>query len=111
MLSINDKTNDQAIVSLCTDLTKRCSAPIILVSDDTNARTMAEIEGLASLSLVQLVGQLHGLTRSSASHEADAEYIYHISAPELRHLLLQPNALHSLSREAISQILPGAHVR
>ncbi|KAL9932191.1 hypothetical protein V8E36_008963 [Tilletia maclaganii] len=48
-------SNDQLIVDLCVDLAATTSLPVWLLSNDTNARTHAEIEGIRALELEVIV--------------------------------------------------------
>ncbi|KAK0545479.1 Origin recognition complex subunit 2 [Tilletia horrida] len=49
------KTNDERIVELCVSLASSTSLPVWLLSNDTNARTHAEIEGIRALELDNII--------------------------------------------------------
>ncbi|KAE8265929.1 hypothetical protein A4X09_0g6418 [Tilletia walkeri] len=51
------RTNDELIVDLCVSLAASTSLPVWLLSNDTNARTHAEIEGIRALELENIVRQ------------------------------------------------------
>ncbi|CAD6923908.1 unnamed protein product [Tilletia controversa] len=49
------RTNDEQIVDLCVSLAASTTLPVWLLSNDTNARTHAEIEGIRALELENIV--------------------------------------------------------
>ena len=51
------QTNDQTIVALCSELSRE-HARVLLVSNDTNARTLAEMQGASTLDLKTVVEKL-----------------------------------------------------
>ncbi|KAK0537417.1 Origin recognition complex subunit 2 [Tilletia horrida] len=59
--SLLTKTNDEVIVDLCVSMAASTGLPIWLLSNDTNARTLAEIEGIRGLDLENV---LRGSTAS-----------------------------------------------
>ena len=69
------KTNDQIIVALCADLYRRCNAQVMLVSDDTNARTHAELEGIPTISLRQVLSSIRK-TQNTSSIDDEAYQLY-----------------------------------
>lgn len=83
------KTNDQIIVALCADLYRRCDAQVMLVSDDTNARTHAELEGISTISLRQVLSSIRK-TQNTSSIDDEAYQLYSLSSIGNRHLLTHP---------------------
>lgn len=79
-------TNDQIIVALCADLYRRCNAQVMLVSDDTNARTHAELEGISTISLRQVLSSIRK-TQNTSSIDDEAYQLYSLSSIGNRHLL------------------------
>lgn len=82
-------TNDQIIVALCADLYRRCNAQVMLVSDDTNARTHAELEGISTISLRQVLSSIRK-TQNTSSIDDEAYQLYSLSSIGNRHLLTHP---------------------
>lgn len=77
------QTNDQAIVALCAELRTR-HAQVYFVSNDTNARTLAEIQGAATLDLKPISAQL-------VPSSAQAQRLFWVCAcPEYHYLLHDP---------------------
>jgi len=58
----------------------------MLVSDDTNARTHAEIMNIASISLPQVLQNIRKAAESSSLHD-EVQQLYLLALPENRHLL------------------------
>lgn len=58
----------------------------MLVSDDTNARTHAEIMNIASISLPQVLQNIRKAAGSSSLHD-EVQQLYLLVLPENRHLL------------------------
>jgi hypothetical protein len=56
----SSQTPDEEIVRLCVSLNKQAEFDVFFCSDDTNARTRAEIEGLPTFSFKELVRDAHG---------------------------------------------------
>lgn len=55
VLTVALQTPDEEIVRLCVTLQKDAGFDTFFCSDDTNARTRAEVEGLATISFAELV--------------------------------------------------------
>ena len=60
----------------------------MLVSDDTNARTHAEIMNIASISLPRVLQNIRKAAGSSSLHN-EVQQLFFLSLPENRHLLTQ----------------------
>lgn len=90
MLSVpsRDLTNDLTIVALCAELLRSCQAQVMLISDDTNARTHAEIMNIASISLPRVLQTIRKAAGSSSLHN-EVQQLFFLSLPENRHLLTQ----------------------
>lgn len=67
----------------------------MLVSDDTNACTQAELENIPTFSLQRLLSAIHKHGPSTIQH--DIYKLYHLCQPNMRHYLSQPAVLAALS--------------
>lgn len=100
------QTNDQSIVALCTDL--RASHPrVFFLSNDTNARMLAEIEGVYTLDLLAMVRALRRF------EEPDKHLFWVCATPEFHYVFEDPTILETLPEQVwgrmyahASQFLP-----
>lgn len=100
------QTNDQSIVALCTDL--RASHPrVFFLSNDTNARMLAEIEGVYTLDLLAMVRALRRF------EEPDKHLFWVCATPEFHYVFDDPTILETLPEQVwgrmyahASQFLP-----
>lgn len=95
------QTNDQHIVALCTTL-RNTHPSVFLLSNDTNARTLAEMEGVATIDLQALVTIVQ--TRGEPVHELFAL----CATPEFWGLLGQPQTLAGLGPAAWDRMYTAA---
>ncbi|WFD08603.1 hypothetical protein MVES1_003979 [Malassezia vespertilionis] len=85
-------TNDQRIVALSVSM-RATHSQVMLVSNDTNARTFAEIEGVLTMDLHALLCALKSLKGKSAE-----ERLWWVCAsPEFHYLFSDPHAVRHLT--------------
>lgn len=100
------QTNDQTIVALCAELSQNHNH-VYLVSNDTNARTLAEIEGVTTLSfgaVIEALGPRNEAARRLFDLCAASQYTYLLFSPEC--LASIQNDAWQQMREASSRLLP-----
>ena len=88
-------SNDEAIVALCVMLAQHITARVILVSDDTNARMLGEIENLSTLSLEATVVDLG--PRGQPLRDAARHLLMLSASPQHANMLCVPGAVRSIS--------------
>jgi len=67
----------------------------MLVSDDTNACTQAELENIPTFSLQRVLSAIH--KQGPSTVQQDIYKLYQLCQPHLRHILSQPAALSTLA--------------
>lgn len=105
------KTNDQAIVSLTAMLRAQSAAPVNLVSDDINARTLAEIENVPTASIQELLNVLQALGGPAPSLVDEARRVYLLCDPVYRHYITQPWQLQHCASEVRHALAPHSDIR
>ncbi|WFD01165.1 hypothetical protein MYAM1_003926 [Malassezia yamatoensis] len=82
-------TNDQAIIALCSQLSER-SANVLFITNDTNARTLAELQSISTLDLKHITQSL------SPSNLTPRRLLALCAAPDHHYLFHYPDTLATL---------------
>ncbi|WFD45054.1 hypothetical protein MPSI1_003731 [Malassezia psittaci] len=86
------KTNDQAIIALCSQLSER-GAHVLFITNDTNARTLAELQSISTLDLKHITQSL------SPSQLMPRRLLALCAAPDYHYLFHYPDTLAALSTQ------------